>query len=332
MELNAVISRLTFRLARRDRQDCERFCNLSNSLYARKVDQDYYYWQFFDTPHPSLLSFVLGPDEKLVGCYGFHLFSLVQQRQCVALALDIMIAPPFQGKGIFRMLANFAVQQTQSYNPVALYVMANSRAKEAHVHGLGWRQVNVFTDYVCPTRLASHFLPKAMEFIPCNSFTPKVIDVLKWLDDCRAKRKLFSISRNPRFLQWRFLRNPRYSYHFFLCKLRGVPYGYLVLKEFRDPLTNSLFGDIVDLYWAEDDWGAVADMLRFALNYFYRHDVQQATVWLQTNSVLDQVGRDLGFEPTERQRYLCCKVLDDKYRWLEDRERWFVTMADSEVY
>ncbi len=286
----------------------------------------------FDTPHPSVLSFAMSQDKELIGCYGFHLFSFGRAGHRAALALDIMVTPQFQGKGVFRALANFAMQQTQAHNPVVYYVMANSRADGAHVHGLGWHRVNVFTDYVCRTGLASPLLPKEMEFIPCGSFTPEVANFLTRLDELRTTHNLFSISRSPQFLQWRFLRNPRYSYRFFLCKLRGSLYGYVVLKEFCDPLTNNSFGDIVDLYWAEDDLEALADMLRFALHYFHRQGIQQATMWLQTNRVLDRVGRDLGFKPTERQRYLCCKIVDDEYRWLEDRQRWFLTMADSEVY
>lgn len=59
---------------------------------------------------------------------------------------------------------------------------------------------------------------------------------------------------------------------------------------------------------------------------------QHLAMWLHTNTLLNQIGRDLGFVETEQKRYFCCKVLDECYSWLEDPNRWFVTMADSEIY
>ena len=36
---------------------------------------------------------------------------------------------------------------------------------------------------------------------------------------------------------------------------------------------------------------------------------------------------DAGF-----RRHRCCRILDPSHDWLTDSDRWFGTMADSEVY
>jgi hypothetical protein len=128
------------------------------------------------------------------------------------------------------------------------------------------------------------------------------------------------------------VRNPWYRYASFLAVHRGQPFGYLVLKVFRDPKTGQALGDIVDILWAEDNPDALTEMLCFALGHFHAQGVPQATMWLQTNTLLDQIGRDLGFVETQQKRYFCCKVLDERYKWLEDPGCWFITMADSEIY
>jgi len=318
---------LTFRLARNDLEDNSRFCELFNSLYLRRVNGDYYRWQFFDAPFSSQLSMAITCDGELAGCYGFHVLRFVPGDVHIAWALDIMVAPRFQGRGVFRDLAEFATAQVLSHRPIALCVMANQRADGAHVHGLGWHRVNMLTSFVCSTS-SSLSNPMKLEFSQRDSFEASAVALIS----AQRDMSLASTLRSGQFLNWRFVRNPWYRYASFLARYRGQPFGYLVLKVFGDPKTGQAFGDIVDILWAEDDPEALADMLRFALTHFHHQGVPQATMWLQTNTLLDQIGRDLGFVETEQKRYFCCKVLDERYKWLEDPGRWFITMADSEIY
>jgi hypothetical protein len=138
--------------------------------------------------------------------------------------------------------------------------------------------------------------------------------------------------RSAAYLNWRFCRNPWYNYASYLAHRCGQLFGYLVLKVFQDPKTGQTSGDIVDLRWADDDPDALAEMLAFAATSFATQGVEQAAIWLQTNTMLDQVGRSMGFAETEQKRYFCCKVLDERYRWLGEPHHWLVTMADAEIY
>jgi hypothetical protein len=244
-----------------------------------------------------------------------------------AQALDIMVAPEYQGKGVFRALAEFAVAQISLHQPVALWVMANERADGAHVQGLGWKRINVLVSYDCDTPVFGSPLRK-FDLEECQSLDEATLSVIM----PKRKPPLISTERSPEFLNWRLARNPWYSYSMFVVRRQGQPLGYMALKVFRDLQTRQTFGDIVDLCWAEDDPNMLAEMLRFALAYFRGQGINKATTWLQTNTVLDQVGREVGFVETPQKRYFCCKVLDERYSWLEDPSRWFITMADSEVY
>jgi hypothetical protein len=118
----------------------------------------------------------------------------------------------------------------------------------------------------------------------------------------------------------------------FQVTCKSSPFGCLVLKVFRDPLTGQLFGDIVDISWAEDDTEVLATMIRFALRHFQTQGVEQAAVWLQTNTVLDEVGQGIGFRALEQTRYFCGKGLDADSEYFADPQRWFLTMADCEIF
>ncbi|MCS6806048.1 MAG: GNAT family N-acetyltransferase [Acidobacteriota bacterium] len=320
------------RLAQNNADDSRRFCELSNALYVRKVDEAYYRWQFFDTPFPSLLMMAMTEDDQLAGCYAYHLRSLAATGEPLAMALDIMVAPQFQRQGVFRALAHEALSQMQRYNPVAAYVMANERADQAHVHGLGWRRVNRLADWICSTATVADAERHGVSVIPIRMLTPDDEQFINQVEQSRRSKQLFAFSRSAVLLTWRFLRNPRYAYELFRCEHRGHLFGFLVLKTFRDPVSGQGLGDIVDLIWAEDDPDVLSQILKFALNYFHRRRLDRAVAWFQTNTVLDQVGEALGFAPTDRYRNLCCSVLNEDYLALEEASRWFLTPADTDLY
>ena len=318
---------LTFRLAENNEEDATRFCGLFNSVHGRNIDRDYFRWQFFDTPFPSVLAMATTEDEEPAGFYGFHVLESDAQDMRVAWALDIIVAPGFQGKGVFRALEEYGEVQLSPYKPTALCVMANQRADGAHVNGLGWSRINVLERYVCPT-LRSGSYPGRLDFSLCDSFDESALELISTQRDLA----LFSNLRSKAFLDWRFVSNPWHQYEIFIALDDGQPFGYLVLKVFHDPRNGLTSGDIVDVSWAKDDPAALGQMLRFALDGFQARGVSEATMWLQTNTIMDWVGREVGFGAPEPRRYFCCKVLDERYRQLEDPKRWFVTMADAETY
>ncbi len=328
----SALPQLEFRLAENTAQDSDRFCQLSNSLYARPVNGAYYSWQFFQTPFPSLTALAVTSDGELGGSYTLHVQPILPDKVNVAWVLDIMVSPKYQRKGVLRQLTAFASEQARQFNPVALCVMANEKANQACVDGLGWHRINAFNT----------------SFLKCNNaeegkrslsyqFIDSFADCAELLNHQRRavnfeESDLFANQRSVDYLNWRFVENTRYSYARFVVEKPSGIFGYLVLKVFRDPVSKSLFGDIVDVYWREDDVEALRDMLLFAVSWFKHAGVSECAIWLQTNTVLDRVGKDMGFTVHQQPRYFCCDVLNARYDRLKDSARWFITMADSEVY
>jgi GNAT superfamily N-acetyltransferase len=321
------LPRFNLRLARNDAVDGRLFRDLFNSLYLRRVDEDYYRWQFFLTPFPSKLVLAIAEDGTLVGCYGFHVIPTSQEDARIAWALDIMVAPPYQGKGVFRSLAAFAAQQVTPYLPAALCVMANQRADRAHADGLGWSRVMTISNFVCRTSCAPS-PPQDFKFHLHRDFDAGAVASIVAPQATSCTSNL----RSVKYLRWRFVKNPWYRYSLFLVSARGRPFGYLVLKTFRNPQTDSACGDIVDVIWTQDHEQGLSAMLCFALGHFRDSGLSEASVWLQTNTMLDQVGRNLGFVESSQKRFFCAKILDERCRYLEEPARWFVTMSDAEIY
>lgn len=268
----------------------------------------------------------------MAGCYGCHVKPLGAGQSLVAWALDIMVAPEYQKRGLFRLLLNSVKQEAVTQRRVmAICVMANERGRDVHVLGDKWHLVNALRTYTIPTSFAIG--DKGNQILSVHridSFTDQHTEILRCFQECHPN--LYMIRREANYLNWRFVQNPWYRYDLFQVDKGAQLLGYMVLKVFKDPKTGEAFGDIVDLLWAEDDPEALAEMLHFALGHFHAQGVPKATIWLQTNTVLDEIGRDLGFVETKQKRYFCCKVLDERYAWLKESKRWFTTLSDPEIY
>jgi GNAT superfamily N-acetyltransferase len=319
------------RAARDDERDGSRFCALSNSLYQRKVDRAYYRWQFFGPPHPSVLALAETDAGVLAGCEGVQVRESSMVGVRTAWLIDIMVVPSFQRKGVFRSLTEFALRELAPLKPAALCVMANAQAAAAVVQGMGWRRVTTFRTFSCAT---GPFHPRGhLRVKPLHDFA----DCADVLSGGGAERRmgppgLVANRRDARYLLWRFEQNPRYRYTAFVAHRADAVFGYLVLKKFEDPATGTVYGDVVDVMWIDDDPDALAELLRFALGHFHSQGVSRAAAWLQTNTALDAAGLEAGFTSTGHERYFCVRVLDERQAILVDPARWYLTMADAEVY
>jgi hypothetical protein len=320
-----VTAPLAFTLAEDTPAAAADFCRLSNSLYARKVDPAYYRWQFFGPPFPTVLA-TARAGGTLVGTYGLQLRPLVSGG-FFAWAVDIMVDPGWQRRGVFRGLSAFALQAVRGHRPVAVGVMANEKADRAHVDGLRWRRVAAFQTWE---------RPDAPPEPPGDgwSFEPIApgLGSAGWVQDLDGAGSLVHARRSAQVLEWRFSRNPRYAYEGWCARLGGTAAGYAVVKVFRDPVGGRAYGDLVDVLWSGSAPSAPSAIVRFACGRLAELGAGSAATWLQTNTALDAAGREAGFRPGPQNRYFCATPLEPAADALMDASRWFLTMADAEVY
>jgi GNAT superfamily N-acetyltransferase len=317
---------INFRLAERTPNDAEQFCALSNSLYARPVNKAYYDWQFFQCPFTSLLNAAVDEQDKIVGTYALHVQDAQPLATKIAWVLDIMVSPQIQRQGIFRKLVDYGFENLKTHDAAAIVVMANEKADRACVEGLGWKRINTFLTYFAKPDKSHGENEFVLEYEKINDFS-SCRDIFK-----ANNISLFANARTVDYQNWRFIKNARYGYDIFAAHKNGEPFGYLVLKIFRDPVSGQAFGDIVDIFWIEPDAQALSDMLRFSLAHFYEQNVGSSAMWLQTNTLLDKIGTEIGFVRSEQKRFFCGKALKEDFKHLEDASSWFINMSDSEVY
>ena len=310
-------------------QDAISFKELFNATYNRQVTADYYMWQFFHSSFLGKCLFVEHGD-RIVATYGLRAFKFYASGEClIGACVDLIIAPEFQRTGILARLAMEMDKLAVGRGCVSIYTAPNLAVWRPYVLHLGWSDLGEINTCIALTDTYQRQL-EYLTFFKVDKFALGIDEVYQSFQ--KTHPELAMVVRNSAYLNWRFVDNPWYNYSLFVAKKGNSPFGYLILKNFQDPQSGEIVGDIVDLLWSEDDPGALSEMLNFALREFHAQAITRANVWLKTNTILDRIGQNLGFSNIAHKRYFCAKVFMQEYKWLETPNRWFITMADSEVY
>ena len=282
---------ITFRLARRDASDARAFCALSNSLYARKVDERYFDWQFFDCPHAPLL--MTGwSDDRMVAAYGVHVVTSVATPR--AMSLDIMIAEDHQGQGLIATLAAAALDEARRRGAQRLAVVGNPRARDAMGRRLGWTTWKTLADWTRATAASGAAPARPVERPPAARFAPGP-DTFYPRDDAT--------------LDWRTRRGPRYRYSWLEAGPIDRPHGWSVVKLFRDPVTGEGFGDVLGVFPALDEVAPAGSLLQATLAWFASEGVGAAAFYPTSPDERDAM-HDLGFVRSQRERFFCGQGAD----------------------
>jgi GNAT superfamily N-acetyltransferase len=270
-------SELRFQAARPE--DAAAFCALSNSLYARKVDEAYFHWQFFACPHRPF-AMLAWRGEDLVGAFGVHVVAGPGAPR--AMSLDIMIASEAQGQGIIAPLTEAATQEARARGAQIMAVVANERARKALGARLAWNAWRSVSDWTGANRAtvgapACHAAPRrpAAAFSTASTFYP----------------------RDGATLDWR-TSTPRYQHIW----LEIADLGHAVVKSFKDPTSGAGFGDILALFPHGSE--ATESCLLSVQAWLANQGIGQAAIYPTTAAERAACER-LSFSPSSRLRHFC---------------------------
>ncbi len=319
-----------FQISLATKGDGNAFVDLFNSIYSRKINIEYFNWQYFNQENPSFMIKVTANNE-IAGTLGGRYCEghTITQDMPLLYVLDAMIKKEYRGKGFFQAMVEYCIKLAEKAEIPFAYGMANKSAYLPAIEMLESKLVAEIDDMVCET--SNQAYPSGKFQIEKKSIFNDEDEAIKNEFLANHPEKML-IRRDPAYLNWRFNQNPKYTYDVFRINSDSHVFGYLVLKIFTNPLSGEKFGDIVDLLWGEDNLDMLRESLRFAFKYFSERGIPKSIMWLQTGTILDEIGRELGYKTTGQKRYFICKVLDPAFQWLENPKHWYISMADAEMY
>jgi GNAT superfamily N-acetyltransferase len=296
-----TVSEIEYRDA--EPRDIPELKRLMNAQYARKKEDAYFRWQYFEGAFPTVVKCAF-EEGRLVGMFGLQR-RLLSSGAVAAQAIDLLVDPAMRGKGVFRKLGDLAFAK---WKDVDLFcVLPNFNGMRASERSLKWKTIaKIDTMLVEPDEAIS-----------------RADDPFEDGDDAALERFAF----DDEIFARRFDAHPDYDYER-IDAVGGVAY----LKTFVAPEDGAKFGDVVYYRGADDTARATREILLAACRRFAELGVSPITAWAPPHSAVFRAARSLGFEPKPAERYFCVKVVNPDLARLEQFERWRLQMADAELF
>jgi len=297
-------SRINFRPAKES--DLSQIVDLTNLQYARKKKESYFLWQYFNSPYPSILMCAF-EGSQVIGTFGLQKRELTNGA-CVGQATDLLVAPGWRRKGIFRELGKRAISNFRDVDILCSFT--NSNGRMACEKAFNWKTVGKINLMRLSVKGGIHLKP-----------------LKKFSNDIKLNRFVeFFYSEGIRL--WRYDKHPDYEYNY--VKLDNERFA--VTKLFKDPISGVLYGDIVDFECEFKERMLLKELFLKASISLQKRGVEFVTTWALPHTPLREIVELLGFIEVPQERYFCMQILNPKYEALYNISRWHLIQADSEIY
>ncbi len=343
---------------RLQQKDIEGISLLQWEVFNKKTDPGYWHWKFYQNPAGEHLMMVAVDNDRIVAMFGSVPLKLKMGEKIFLFSqgVDIVVAPSYRQLGVFAMLEKSTrelclesgVYFNYAFSIKDTYLLFSTLAQFD-----GVCQIFNMTKLINPTP----YLKEKIRIKPlakligyhCNillktvgkkkiSIPPglKITEVERFNDrfdhfwEEEKKNYKIALVRNSQYLNWRYIQNPS-SYKIFSVEQNKFIKGFIVLKYSQEELKR---GRIVDIFTEKGNNIALDLLLRSAINYFLKQNVDVVTCWMFEHWPIFHALRKHGFFKKNTPHDLIVRMLSSDFskEYILDKHRWYLTMGDSDYY
>jgi len=308
---------------------------LFKRAFGRELDLNYWNWRFRDNTEGKLQIELMFDSNLIAGHYAVSPVRMICDGKSVLTALSnyTMTHPDYGRRGIFTTLAERLYERIVREGGEFVWGFPNQNSYHGFINRLNWIPVKDISTLMLN---AGEFKPaplkKKFEVEEINYFGPEFDGLWVSLKDKYVGLFRYFVERNVQYLNWRFMKNPRYKYKIF-CAKEGMNYlGYSVVKFYEDE--EQVLGDIVDIFCAFD-----RDGFQFLIGESVEYLSQRATkicCWMNEGCEFYRYLKDMGFKESAFVTHFAVRPLSNfaerECRYLAEYANWYLTMGDSDVY
>jgi hypothetical protein len=282
---------------------------LMNSQYARKKDDKYFLWQYFDSCYPTI-SMCAFDGPRLIGMFGLQERTLEGDIHA-GQAIDSIVSSDWRRKGVITLLGKEAFHSFKNMD--MLFSLPNQHWKAVCEKAFGWKSIGKIDSVILRGHALKNVSRKAGVTNPATYRR-------------NSPRARFAYNAETR--TWRFDQRPEYTYFY----VRLTDEVFAITKIFTDPLTGVSYGDIVDFKCDLDNYRLLEQLFVKSCEYLLNTGVENITTWALPRTTLHDVTASLGFVDMPQERYFCVRVINPEYEYLYDLSNWHLVQADVEIY
>jgi GNAT superfamily N-acetyltransferase len=337
---------------------------LYEAIYGDVEDKDnrmkWWEWQHKNHPAGAPLIWLADSDGRLAGQYEV-VRSKMNSGSDVFMASysqDTMTHPDFRRQGIFKDLANKTYNQCKAEGIDIVFGFPNENSHPGFVNKLDWFDVCLVPRVFKPLNIENTlkrrirkrvFLKLVINFARLyflifrrSPKPPKInglkITKIKSFDDRfddlwkrASKNYKIMVSRNSKYLNWRYVEIPHRKYAIFSAEKDGKIFGYIVLscvekEDFKGGEIIDFFGDL--------DGNILKNLLYKATEYFREKKVDSIYCWQPSNKLFKKIFKEYGFFHHSPTPPFIVRRNTSRFskEYLINYDNWFITMGDSDFH
>jgi hypothetical protein len=313
----------------------EVFSEVNPKFEPRTLEE--WYWQFRDSPLGNQTAVAVEEDGTVIGQYTSIPFPtwLRGGIEVTSQIVDSCVAAEYRRslkrEGAFLSVATHYFDTFAYGHPTVLcYGYPVPNAQRIGVRFLGYIPV------LCPVQqLAFEATAEKVEVIRAVGRNVEVEEVEKYDDRAdalweRLKPEIgYTLVRDKKYLNWRFVNHPRVRYTCLQAVRGGEVTGVLV---FRIGWIGEKIAPIVELFTAPGDVEVQAALTARAAGYALEQNHPRMEVWLPPNGKWFQAFHSWGFTQEDTRFNMINRLFAD---WMNEEwlmEHYFFSMGDSDIY
>jgi GNAT superfamily N-acetyltransferase len=238
--------------------------------------------------------------------------------------IGALVEEKYQNRGLLKLLGEKIWEELAQKNIHITWGFPNQRAYRFHKVALGFEDLINFDVW----KITKTDILKSGADPSCRAIEEFDADFDRLWEECSSQHDI-AVVRNKTYLNWRYLMRPDWLYYPFGYYEDSQLKGYVVLKIFREDRVKR--GHIVDIFSNSQDRHTLDCLISESLAFFSQQKVDEATVWIWGNPLIEHLLEDKGFLKKPADIPLLLRIhknhpLPDR---MKDNSHWYFAMGDS---
>ena len=306
----------------------DEIANLFKDSFNQEMNSSYWEWRFLNNPVSKDVFIVYAKENGVLAAYyavsPVAIVDLNGGSHTIALSNMTMTHPNYQGKGLFKALANKMFDLLKSKGFIGVYGFANSNSHYGFRNSLGWKDISALNLFCLKNEDV-----KSTWFKNNLGLTFEIDEMINadlriTENFCRVQNKISAVF-NSQVYQWRFIQIPNKTYKFIQAYTKNEVIGHLVFKEFGTQI------DVMEYWYLENPEIDKDNLLIHIINRLNSTYSGGINFWSNLHSSEHLILEKFGFKETEFNSYFGFIPFTDQPEFTQ-LENWHYRFTDSDIF
>lgn len=332
--------------------DFENYKKLYKNVYSKEIDEKFFRWKhamsILINKRP-IIYLVLNEKRKVIGANSFFATKLVYKGKeyLVVQSGDTMVLEEYRGKGLFKKIINFAMEDLKNSGCDAIFGFANSNSYPGFMK-LGFEslyKINLFVkvlnykamlkgklgdkpfiDIIGKTfdtaaKLFMHISGK-FNIEKAELLRNEVINYI-----AEANKNYVHQNKNLEYLKWKYIDNPDNRYETIVIKYGSSICAVFVIRI--DDISGRRSGKISECFAKDNKY--INTYISLVCKYYSNKNLDYIEIWDVGNKKLERALKKNWFIKRKIELYFITKVLNDNLKFISDLGLWDILGGDSDT-